>query len=237
MDYDLVDQRRTGAIVGVLFIIATTFLFLGEVFYRPILDSPDFLELVSENRSVVIFGLLIEFICIFSMPLIGAFIFPVLARVSTGMALTYFFLRGAEGIILSTVALTNKFALVSLSDAVQAGADPVVAESARALIMAQNAWGNTDGLLYNIIFAMGALCLYGVLYRARLVPRWIAVWGILAILVLLALVLTAMFVDVPSGVQVLLVPIGVQEMVMALWFIFRGFDFGALEAGNGGRGS
>lgn len=223
------DFRRTGIIVGVLFIIATAFLFLGEVFYRSLLDSPDVLTIAAQNKPVIISGLIIELICILAMPLIGAFIFPVLARVSTGMALTYFFFRGLEGIILTNVALTNKFALVSLSDAVAGGADPAMAESARMLIMAQNAWGNTDGLLYNVIFGLGALCLYTVLFRAKLIPRWISLWGLIAIFILLGLVIVAMFIETLAWMVLLIVPIGVQEMVMALWFIFRGFDFDAFE--------
>lgn len=223
------DLRLTGIIVGVLFIVATAFLFLGEAFYRALLDQPDVLAVAAQNRPVIIFGLLIELICILAMPLIGAFIFPVLARINTGMALTYFFFRGLEGIILITVALTNKLSLVSLSDAVANGADPAMAESARMLIEAQNSWGNTDGLLYNILFGLGALCLYATLFRARLIPRWISVWGLIAIFILLVLVVAAMFVETPAWTVLLIIPIGVQEMVMALWFIFRGFDFGSWE--------
>lgn len=200
------------------------------MFYRPLLDRPDVLAVAAQNKSIIVFGLTIELICILAMPLIGAFIYPVLARVNTGIALTYFFFRGLEGIILTNVALTNKFALLSLSEEVAAGADPSLAESARMLIMAQNAWGNTDGMLYNIIFGLGALCLYGVLLRARLVPRWIAIWVLIAILIHLPLILVAMFTETPSWAVLLLVPIGVQEMVMALWFIFRGFDFRFIEA-------
>ena len=99
----------------------------------------------------------------------------------------------------------------------------------RILIEAQNVWGNTDGLLYNVIFGLGALCLYGALFRARLVPRWISLWGILAIIILLGLAFTAILIETPAWATLLLVPIGLQEMVMAIWFIFRGFDFDMLE--------
>lgn len=227
MRHDVTNYRRTGVIVGILFIVATAFLFLGEVFYRSLLDSPDVLTIAAQNKPIIIFGLMIELICILAMPLIGAFIYPVLARHSVGLALSYFFFRGVEGIILVTVALTNKFALLSLSEAVANGGDPVAAESARMLIMAQNAWANTDGMLYNILFGVGALCLYTVLFRARLIPRWISLWGIIAILILLGLVVAAMLIKTPVWAPLLLVPIALQEMVMALWFIFRGFDFGA----------
>lgn len=221
-------MRRAGVIVGVLFIIATAFLFLGEMFYKQFLDAPDVLNIAALNRPIILLGLMIELICILAMPLIGAFIYPVLSRVSVGLALTYFFFRSLEGIILTNVALTNKFALLSLSEAQLAGADPALAEAAVLLIRAQNLWGDTAGTLYNIIFALGALCLYGTLFHARLIPRWISLWGLIAIAILLGIVGTAMFIPLPPWAPLLIAPIAVQEMVMALWFIFRGFDFQAM---------
>jgi len=77
--------------------------------------------MAAENKPVIVLGLMIELICNLAMPLIGAFINPVLSRVSAGLALTYFFFRSLEGIILITVALTGKFALLTMSEMVAAG--------------------------------------------------------------------------------------------------------------------
>lgn len=231
MAYDQQDYRRASIIVGILFIIATAFLFLGEMFYRPLLDDPEVLSIAASHKPIIVFGLLIELVCILAMPLIGAFIFPVLSQVSIGIALSYFFFRAFEGITLVTVALMNKFAILSLSEAVAAGADPTVAEGALLLIQAQNLWGNTDGQVYNIIFALGAALLYATLYRSRLIPRWISVWGLLAVATLFGAVLASIFVEIsPTAEVLLLIPIGVQEIVMALWLIFCGFEFGSLNA-------
>ena len=217
-------DRKTGIVVGVLFIIATAFLFLGEPFYKPFLNASDALTVVAQNKPRVVLGLGIEMICIMAMPLIGAFIFPVLSRVSTGMALAYFFFRSLEGTILLTVALTNKFAVLSLSEGILAGVDPAASDAALTLIRAQNAWADTASPLYNIIFVCGALCLYSVLFRARLVPRWISIWGLVSVLVLAGAVVSAIFIRLPVIWEVVLVaPLAVQEMVMALWLIFRGF--------------
>jgi len=224
-------DRRTGIIVGNLFIVATAFLFLGEPFYKPFLVAPDALTVVAQNKPRFLLGLGIELICILAMPLIGAFIFPVLSRVSTGMALAYFFFRSLEGIVLLAVALTNKLAVLTLSEAMLAGGDPAASDAALTVIRAQNAWADTASPLYNVIFVCGALCLYSVLYRARLVPRWISVWGLVSVLVLGGAVISAIFVKLPLVWEVgLVAPLAVQEMVMALWFIFRGFDLDRVTA-------
>ena len=219
------NERQTAIIVGALFIIATAFLFLGEVFYRHLLDAPDVLEIAAENKPTIVLGLTIELVCILAIPLIGAFIFPILARVSVAMAVSYFFFRSLEAVILVASALANKFAILSLSEAHAAGGNPASLEAALALARAQNLWTNTDAPIYNIVFVCGALCLYAVLFYARLVPRWISLWGLLSVSVLGVLVATAVFVRLPPVWEVsLIVPLAVQEMVMALWFIFRGFD-------------
>lgn len=220
------NDRRTGIIVGTLFIVATSFLFLGEAFDKPYLNAPDALSVVARNKPEVVSGLLVEFIVIIAMPLIGAFIFPVLRRVSTGMALAYFFFRSLEAVVLIAVALTSKFAILSLSEAYAAGGDSARIETSLALIRALNAWADTAGPLYNIIFVFGALCLYAVLFRARLIPRWISGWGLIAAVNLGIPAVSGIFARLPPIWEAALIaPIAVQEMGMALWFIFRGFDF------------
>ena len=54
-------NRKTAIIVGVLFIIATLFLFVGEAIYGPVLLSPDYLENAYSNRTIAILGILLEF--------------------------------------------------------------------------------------------------------------------------------------------------------------------------------
>ena len=70
--------RKTAIIVGALFIIATAFLFIGEAFYKPILSSPDYLNIAYPNRITVIMGILLEFACVIAIPLIPVFLFPIL---------------------------------------------------------------------------------------------------------------------------------------------------------------
>ena len=52
-------NRKTAIIVGVLFIFAIVMLFIGESLYKPILDSPDYLDNAYPNRIVVIIGILL----------------------------------------------------------------------------------------------------------------------------------------------------------------------------------
>ena len=62
-------NRNIARIVGVLFIIATVSIF-AESIYEPILNSPDYLDLIYPNKQTFIIGVLLESIMIPAMFLI-----------------------------------------------------------------------------------------------------------------------------------------------------------------------
>ena len=73
-------------------------------------------------------------------------------------------------------------------------------------------------------FSVGALMYYYLLYRSRLVPRWLSGWGILAIVLTLVACLLALFGHHPVTSYVpLVLPIAAQELVLAVWLLAKGF--------------
>jgi len=82
---------------------------------------------------------------------------------------------------------------------------------------------------------LGALILYYLLYQSRLIPRWISIWGFIAILLHLATGILLVFgwaAEDSQLVPVMNLPIFFQEMVMAVWLIVKGFDPFVLAALN-----
>jgi hypothetical protein len=82
-------------------------------------------------------------------------------------------------------------------------------------------------LIGTLIFAgLGSLTLNYVLFRSKLVPRWLSAWGLIGagLIVLYGLIgilgLTTGF----STLSVLALPIAVQEMIFAAWLIIKGFN-------------
>jgi len=66
---------------------------------------------------------------------------------------------------------------------------------------------------------------YTLFYQTRLIPRWLSGFGIAAIVLLTAACLLALF----SGNRItsyipLAAPIAVQELVLAVWLIAKGFN-------------
>jgi hypothetical protein len=74
-------------------------------------------------------------------------------------------------------------------------------------------------------FSLGALMYYAVLYQSKLIPRWLAGWGLLGAACSLAAAVSILFGLVPYSLPmiVLILPIAIQEMVLAIWLIVKGF--------------
>jgi hypothetical protein len=216
--------KNNAVIIGILFIIATAFLFVGESFYGPVLDTPDTLQVAYPNRISAIIGTLIEFSCILAIPLIPVFAYPVLRKHSQTLALGYIVFRLFEAVLFVLVDIT-KLSLIKVSQLylTAESSNAAFIESIGATIQGWNEWA---WVFYVLIFGFGALIFYVALYQSKLLPRWISIWGLIAIIMMMTSALLAMFgVELPDAIfGLLVVPIGVQEMVMAVWLIAKGFN-------------
>ena len=221
--------KKNAIAIGILFIIATAFLFVGGSFYGPVLDTPDYLQVAYPNRISAIIGMLIEFSCILAIPLIPVFAYPVLRKHSETLALAYIVFRLFEAVLFVLVDIT-KLSLIKVSQLYLAAESSNVAmlESIGATTQGWNEWA---WVFYVLIFGFGALIFYFALYQSKLLPRWISIWGLIAIVMMMTSALLAMFgVELPDAIfGLLVIPIGVQEMVMALWLIIKGFNPIAIE--------
>jgi hypothetical protein len=219
--------RKNAVIAGILFIIATVFLFIGESVYAPILTTPGYLETAYPARITAIVGMLLEFACVLSIPLIPVFLFPVLKKHSETLALGYIVFRLFEA-LLFVLGEINELMFISLSQEYLSGqgADAAYLRNTGSSIQAWNDWTFS---FYIFIFAIGAMMLYAVLYRSRLIPRFISGWGFISAVLIFTSVLLDMLelnLNFPGMAfeLIFVVPIAVQEMVMALWFIIKGFN-------------
>jgi hypothetical protein len=86
--------------------------------------------------------------------------------------------------------------------------------------------------IIGMVFSLGALMLYYLLYQSQLIPRWLSGWGVIAIILHLATCFLIMF-HLQSGFSpinmVMNFPIFLQEMVMAAWLIAKGFEPAAMK--------
>jgi hypothetical protein len=216
---------RTNALVaGVLFIVATAASLLSGPFLAPVTGS-EYLTAAGHHTQVAT-GVLLGFIAALAAPGIAIALYPVLRPFGEGLALAAVGFRTIEGLFYA-LGMVVLLSLSTLSrEFVDAGApgDPHYKTLGQTMLAQYH--GLVDvGLL--VAFSVGGLMYYLVFYRSKLIPTWLSAWGIAgAVLLLVAAVLIIFGAIGPlSAVQVALAaPIGVQEMVLAVWLIAKGFN-------------
>jgi hypothetical protein len=209
-------------VVGTLFILATVPFSISVAVLEPILASPDFVARVAENPGRVGVGVLLEMVNHIAVVGIAVVIFPVLKPFSERLALGYVAARSIEAALFG-VATLHLLTLTFVSGQAMAVEPAAPSRLLADVLLAGHDWNNA--VLPFTAFGLGALLLNYALYRARLVPRWIAVFGLLsAASILSARLLLILGTGLaPSTVVAMDGPIFLQEMVFAGWLIFRGF--------------
>ena len=86
------------------------------------------------------------------------------------------------------------------------------------------------GLIVPVFFSLGAVLFYYLLYRSRLVPRFISVWGFIAVALVLAWNLLETFGISISAGMVFGLPIILNEIILGIWLIVKGFTTSAIAS-------
>jgi hypothetical protein len=84
--------------------------------------------------------------------------------------------------------------------------------------------------VYLIFYSVGCLLLFGLLFRARLVPRAISVWGIIGVVVALSGLVADLY-GAAVGMEVYAMPLGLSQIGLAIWLIVKGFGWSSAESG------
>ena len=227
-------DKKIARIVGALFIMALVLFLIGQAFYEPILGSPDYLNSTYSNRVIVIIGILFEFMSALAVVLIPVLLFPILKKHNEVLALGYVSFRLFEAVLLS-FAQIYKLSLVKLSQNYldKGGVDASFFQNMGSSIQSVIYWIDHAGLIYLIVFGIGALILYTALYKSKLIPRWLSIWGLIGAVAILTASVMATF-DISLVLAVLLIiPIALQEQAMAIWLIVRGFNSSAIASVSG----
>jgi hypothetical protein len=227
-------ERRTAIVVGVLFITATVAGFVSAGFLGSIMEAEDYLAEVHANETSFMIGAFAIVVMGLAGAGIGIFLYPVLRRYNEGMALGSAGLRMIEGAVfcVSAVFLLRSIALS------QAFVDAGSPEASYFQTLGEL---SVNGLDYGMVvgglaFSVAALLYYWVFYQTKLIPRWLSVFGLIAVLLTASQTMLTFFdggSSSASDVEVLHLPIFVQEMILAIWLIAKGFDVEAIAALDG----
>jgi hypothetical protein len=98
------------------------------------------------------------------------------------------------------------------------------------LLLAVREWAG--GVFATIVFSLSALILNYILYRSKLIHRWLSMWGLIGAILYLGSGFLPLFGYDPRSTIYLLMeaPTFLQEMVLAAWLIGKGFNPSAIAS-------
>jgi hypothetical protein len=226
------NNRKTAILIGILFIIGTVAGILSVVFTSSILNAPDYLIKISANENKIIIGALFVLVMGFVLAMVPVIMFPIFKKHNEALAIGYVVFRGALETITSIITAISWLLLLPLSQEYVKTVSP------------DTSYFQTFGTLLQrvaqlpmpvFVFGLGALIFYYLLYQSKLIPRWLSVWGIIAIILHLitgVLILFGLQSGFSTSNLIMNFPIFLQEMVMAVWLIVKGFNPSAIASGS-----
>ena len=225
--------RQTAIWLGVLWIAATAATVMSQLVLDSIFATSDFLVTISAQSNQFVLAVLLELVDAFAVAGIAIVIFAVLRNYNERIAVGYVGFRVLEA-GLAIAASISFFALLALSHSYSPNMSGALNfQSLGTVLVETHGWAYLTMLM---TFSIGALPLYFLLYQTRLVPRWLSAFGFIGAAMSLAASLLQMFgvfLDGSTISNVLFFPIGIQEMVLALWLIVKGFNVSANEPASG----
>jgi hypothetical protein len=218
--------RKTAIIVGLLFIIATAITIVGIVFMGSSLeDDPVDLVKVGDNETGIVIAGICWTILAIAVAGIGFFMHPILKKYNEGLSLGYVSFRLIETILI-LVSVISMQSLLTLSQEFVAGdLSARDYEPSTALLMALFNWSFIIGTM--IFLGLGGLVLNFMLFKLKMVPSWLSIWGFIGGACVLLYGLISLFGHDPA---ILAAPIAIQEMVFAVWLIAKGFNSPAIAS-------
>jgi len=226
--------QRTARIVGVLFIIGTVAGILSGVVTAPVLDASDYLAQVDANQQSVITGALLVLVMGFPLAMIPVMMFPIFRKYNEPLALGAIVFRGVlEALTYIVIAICWLLLIPVSQEFVSAGAADAPTIQAIGTILRQAVYW-TEHILA-LVFTIGALMLYWLFYKTKLIPNWLSLWGFFGAILYFAAPIFNMFDPLHPALSLgvkwgnLMAPLAIQEMVFALWVIIKGFRSAAIE--------
>lgn len=235
------EQRRAEVVIAALFLVTAAASIPGAFVLDRILSASNYLASVFPNRGTIELGGLLWSINNIGIVFIAVFAFSVLRKIDEGLAVGYLAARIVEGTIMM-VGVAATFLLIPVSQAfIQAGAPRDSWFTTVGDVLKNTKYLGLTGLSLPML-GLGGLLFTWMLFRFRLVPRFISVVGLIGYALVLICGTAAWFglLDVAPGgnAQILVIPVAAFEIILLpFWVLAHGFATPSTVAAESTQGA
>jgi hypothetical protein len=213
--------RTTARVVGILYVAGLVIGIGGMVLIQSILGAPDHLSAVSASSMLLAIGALLWLMPAAGDAAHGVLMFPILKQQqSERIAIGYLGFRIVNAVFIAVMVLFILLQIPLASEYIKAaGSDASFLQALSSVFMQGQLYAYNFGMAF---VGIASLMLCYTLYRAKLVPRILAVWGLVGY----AIILCGSVLEV-LGFNLLTIhaiPGGLWELFIGVWLIVKGFN-------------
>lgn len=211
---------RVGRLIGVLVIVQMVgSALVNGVLEAPLFGAPGFLVTAAAHSRQIGLAAVIGLLAEATWLAIAIAAFAAVYGRAQWLAIWFVALAG---VILAVAVVENigVMSMVSLSEAYAkaAAVEREQLQTVRVIVASARNWAH---FMARIIDGSAIFVFYAVLYRCALVPRALALFGMVAAVLMVAAV--GMPLVGRDVVFPMLAPVGVSQLLVALWLIAKGF--------------
>lgn len=215
-------------ILGVAFLIQSIVpIIANAVILGPLIKTDDVRQTMANlagHPTQLRIGVFAELITALGIIFLGVVLYQALRKENRIMALTGLSFYILEGVLVIASRSNDLFLLEMSRDFTAAGQPAYLITMAGTLISSMN----FNYSVAMLAFSAGAPLFYFLLYRSRLVPRWMSMWGLVTAICpcLIATVASLFGYHFPFWFYIPYIPF---EFVIGFWILFKGIPVGPVN--------
>jgi hypothetical protein len=212
---DFAGSRMTySRLIGALFLLGFLCYGVGSGLATSLVGGSNFLSTIAASQTLLVIGAFLMFLNTGVDLGKGILFFPILEKHSKRTALAYLSTMIVEVVLLAIGALALLLIVPLARHAGEAGA-----QTLGSILVQTNATAYQMG---EMTLGVGAVFLCLLLFRIQLIPRWLAISGLIGYPILVAGTIAEIF-GIHIGLY-LTIPGFFFELVLPFWLFFKGFQ-------------
>ncbi|NOR87159.1 MAG: DUF4386 family protein [Bacteroidales bacterium] len=221
-------MKKTAIYAGILIIIG---MIAGILSIVPSVEGSNYLTEVATNQNQVLSGAFFQFTLVPIYIGFALVLYPILRKYNKSLAIGFLGFRIISSVfqIVGVIALPI-FILLSQEFLISTNSDLLFFQTFGEVLKLGRDLANHVGVM--LATGLGNLILFYIFYKTKLIPRWLSSWGLFgnALAMLASFLILFRLIDVITyHFVVLTIPLVLQEIVLAIWLIVKGFNASEID--------
>ena len=217
------NNKKTARIFGIVFILTFLSYGIGDSLISSIISVPDFLSNVYANQVQIVIGaILMAFVHTCTNIALPILMLPILKSKCPRLTFGYLSFAITATVILVVGALFLLL-LLPLSEAYSKAGFIMTPnfEIIGSLLKKGSFYSYNMGMA---LWSIGGLMFVFALFKLKLIPKTMSIWGIIGYIILIigSVLEINQHSDIIEIISV--IPGGLFEITLSIWFIIKGFD-------------